>query len=199
VTPPAAAGDNWYPDKFWVSKKGAVNRPPRYGDLFNTPPLDRFRRPLSFERTDSRTGQIEQVQWFGAFVLSPSCELGAKATPSSSVLIARVKNAKGVNAGDLARIVTGWNPGSIGPTVAFAHFAYLAPVTFSKTHNEVMFVDYHETAWVTSQDLFNSKRIAALDHDARVSPRKSIYELFILDFNASAKDNFVGYTTPRSR
>ncbi len=170
--------DNWYPQKYWVDKNEAKNRPSRYGDLFNTPPLDRSGMPLSFERTNTNTntGQIERLPWFGALVLSPSCELGAKSKPGSPVLIARVKNAHSVDPGDLAKIVAGWKRGSEGAVVAFAHFAYVAPVTFSKTHNEVMFIDYHDTAWVKSEDLISAKRIAALDHDARVSLiRREIY------------------------
>lgn len=178
MTDPSSAADTdiWYPKQYWVAKEEASKRPPRCGDLFNAPLTDRTGRPLSFERADPATGQVKQVPWFGAFILSPSCELGAKAKEGSPIQIARVKSASSVDPADRAKIVTGWSQAADRPVIAFAYLAYLAPVTFSKTHNEEMFVDYHETAWVNSQDLFGAGRIAALDHDARVSLiRREIY------------------------
>ena len=172
----AADTDLWYQKQYWVTKEEAPKRPPRCRELPNAPLTDRTGLPLSFERADLATGQVKQVPWFGAFILSTSCELGAKAKEGIPVQIARVKNLAGVNPADCAKIVTGWSQGSSGPTIAFAYFAYLAPVAFSKNHNEEMFVDYHETVWVNSQDLLGARRVAALDHDARVSLiRREIY------------------------
>lgn len=92
------------------------------------------------------------------------------------VHVARVKGLLSAPSDAQAQVAAGWKEGTNGLQVAFASFAYLAPVLFSISHNTPMFVDYRETVWVKYSDLKTAGRIAALDDDGRVALiRREIY------------------------
>jgi hypothetical protein len=92
------------------------------------------------------------------------------------IQVARVKELLSAPPDAQAQVAAGWKEGVSGAQVAFASFAYLAPVFFSASHNTPMFVDYRETVWVKYSELKAAGRIAALDHDGRVALiRREIY------------------------
>lgn len=175
----ANLGDAWYPDEYWVAPPADVQRPFRYGDLFFTPATDAFDRALV--NSSKRARQVlfqggPSEPWHAVFVLSPSCDLVSKSTDSSLIQVARVKGLLSAPPDAQAQVAAGWKEGANGGQVAFASFAYLAPVLFSTSHNTPMFVDYRETVWVKYSDLKAAGRIAALDHDGRVALiRREIY------------------------
>lgn len=168
--------DSWYPRDFWVPDNEKDNYPLRYGDLFEAPKSDCFGRELNREITNQTTGGKVLEPWLAAIPLSPSCELGAKAKPDSLILLALVRSLAGSTPDVKAAVSTGWSYKGGVKQVAFSKLMYLAPVDYSTTHNEMMFADFTETVWVRYEELIKLKRIAALDHDARVGLiRREIY------------------------
>ena len=159
--------DPWYVDDYWVTQDQMDLRPFRYGDLFNAPEVDINGTPLLAVSPKSEDEESKQEPWLGALVLSPSCEMGAKAGKGKPVLIARVKDASLLEPDILPKLQLGWKDDGQYKTVAYAKLAYLRPVPFSARHNIHSFIDYTQTAWVDYEELCLAKRVAALDHDAR--------------------------------
>lgn len=159
----------WYPrpDDYWVPAAEADERPNRYGDLFHTPAHDAHGAPLT-----DKSG----VLWHAVMALSPSCELIAKAKPTDTVEVARVLRLDSQASQAAKAIVAGWQEKNSRITIAFAHTVFLAPVPDHATHAVPMFAHLKSTTRVTLADLRQADRIAALDHDARVSIiRRDIY------------------------
>lgn len=159
----------WYPrpDDYWVPDAEADERPYRYGDLFHAPSHDVHGAPLS-----DKGG----APWHAVMVLAPSCELVAKAKPTDAVEVARVLPLNSQDPKAARAIVTGWQEKDSRITIAFAHTVFLAPVPDHATHAGPMFAHLKSTTRVTLADLRLAGRIAALDHDARVSIiRRDIY------------------------
>jgi len=176
VTSNIAESDSWYPEDYWVGEAKSAAYPFRYGDLFHPPVIDQIDLGPKRERDDLIAEEVRDNSWFGALVLSPSCELGAKAKAESRILVGRVSHMRNLRPGDKAKIVTGWSQTNTGKKIAFGKYAYLAPVNYSKSHDEIMFVDFTQTVWINFSDLETQGRIAALDHDARTSLiRREIY------------------------
>jgi len=176
VSSQEALSEAWYPSDYWVPEGKLSSYPVRYGDLLEAPSVDRFGRQIRTKIPKTGTSEEGVKPWFAALILSPSCELGAKAKPSSTFLVARVRNFTGFDSSDILKISTGWGGVNGKKVIAYAKFAYLAPVSYSKTHNEMMFADYSDTAWITHDEFIKLNRIAALDHDARVGlMRREIY------------------------
>lgn len=179
MSPIANFSDAWYPSEYWVTPPADVQRPFRYGDLFFTPATDVFDRALV--NISKRAQQVllqggPPEPWHAVFILSPSCDLVSKSTDSSLIQVARVKELLNAPPDAQAQVAAGWKEGANGAQVAFASFAYIAPVLFSDSHNTPMFVDYRETVWVKYSDLKAAGRIAALNHDGRVALiRREIY------------------------
>ncbi|MBI1352495.1 MAG: hypothetical protein GC156_15440 [Actinomycetales bacterium] len=147
----------------------ASEYPYRYGDLFKAPTADAFGRDLI------STGK-KPAPWMGVLVLSPSCELVTKAGDDDPVTVARVRDLSRQSASQRAQVSAGWKDTPDGPSVAFASFAYLAPVPWVEGFTDQMYADFRQIAVVRYGDLKSAGRVAALDHEARVALiRRELY------------------------
>jgi hypothetical protein len=90
-------GDAWYPPaaEYWVEASDADAYPYRYGDLFRTPDV-------------STCKTTKGAPWRAVQILHPSCELGAKATETTEVLVARVYRVNEYGAKSRGPIRTGF-------------------------------------------------------------------------------------------
>ena len=162
--------DAWYPppEGYWVPAVEENQYPFRYGDLFFTPP-----RSTSGQRL-VRAGDGQP--WHGVLALSPSCEMGAKAKPSSAIEVARVVPLSAQPQDAQPAIVTGWREKDSRVLIAYAHTVFLAGVPWSAAHRDGMFANLRETGRVSMADLSAAGRVAAMTHDCRVSViRRELY------------------------
>lgn len=169
AAPAAVVSDAWYPlpETYWVSPHEDQQRPLRYGDLFHAPTHGGAGQQLT--RKDGQP-------WHAVMVLSPSCELIAKAKDDAAVEVARVLPLSAQDSSAAAAIVAGWQEKEGRITVAFAHTVFLAGVPHAPRHAEAMFANLKDTVRVRMADLRAAGRIAALDHDARVAVmRREVY------------------------
>lgn len=161
--------DPWYPERFWVEDTQQDQYPFRYGDLFHAPRTDVNGRELM------STGS-KRLPWLAVLVVSPSCDLVSKANDQSSITVVRVKDLSRSSGPQQAMIAAGWKHTDRGAAVAYASFAYLAPVWEVPGFERAMYADYRDVAVVRYGDLESVGRVAALDHDARVALiRREIY------------------------
>ena len=101
AAPAAVVSDAWYPlpETYWVSPHEDQQRPLRYGDLFHAPTHGGAGQQLT--RKDGQP-------WHAVMVLSPSCELIAKAKDDAAVEVARVLPLSAQDSSAAAAIVAGW-------------------------------------------------------------------------------------------
>jgi hypothetical protein len=162
--------DNWYPapEQYWVPANEEEMYPFRYGDLFFAPSTGTSGRPL-VRASDGKP-------WHAVLALSPSCEMGAKAKPSSAIEIARVIPLEAQPQDSQASIITGWQERDGRVAIAYAHTVFLAGVPWSTDHQDAMFANLRETVRVSMEHLSSAGRIAAMTHDCRVAIiRRELY------------------------
>ena len=165
----ATVSDAWYPapDQYWVIPPADDARPSRYGDLYRAPATSATGQPLT--SGDGRP-------WLAVLVLTPSCELISKAKDDAAVEVARVLPLAAQAPKPAAAIVAGWQEQESRVAVAYANMIFLAGVPHAPGHDDGMFADLRQTVRVRLGDLREAGRIAALDHDARVSViRRELY------------------------
>ncbi len=162
--------DAWYPppEGYWVSEAEQNQYPLRYGDLFFTPPASTSGQRLV------RAGDGQP--WHGVLALSPSCEMGAKAKPTSAIEVARVVPLSAQPQDAQPAIITGWQEKDGRVLIAYAHTVFLAGVPWSAGHRDGMFVNLRETVRVSMADLSAAGRVSAMTHDCRVCViRRELY------------------------
>lgn len=165
----ATASDAWYPapDNYWVAPPDDEGRPSRYGDLFRAPAVGAGGQPLV---------NSDKQPWLAVLVLTPSCELISKAKNGATVEVARVLPLAAQDPTPAKAIITGWQEKDSRITVAYASTVFLAGVPHVDSHVEAMFADLKQTVRVPLGELRAAGRVAALDHNARVSViRREIY------------------------
>lgn len=151
------ARDSFYPPtaEYWVDPAEAHAYPLRYGDLCATPRVPELRR---------KTGKY----WHRVLVLSPSCEMGAKATDSTQVLVARVYAADdGIGEKQRAAVRMGWQENGGRRKVAHAATMWLAPPPNGPQDRD-LFADFRTARPVPLADLRTAGRVAAMTHEARL-------------------------------
>jgi hypothetical protein len=108
-------------------------------------------------------------------VLHPSCELGAKATDTTEVLVARVYRVNEYGTNSRGPIRTGFIERGGQIQVAAANTFWLPPEPDS-ADGEDQFTDFRWCQRVPLRELRTAGRLAALDHDARVALiRRELY------------------------
>jgi hypothetical protein len=132
-----------------------TNTPFRYGDLFATPDL-----PVC----QTKKG----APWRAVQVLYPSCELGAKATESTDVLVGRVHQVKDMGANQRPAIRLGFIEKEGQIQIALANTFWLPPVPDSPDAED-QFSDFRCCQRVPLAQLLLAGRLAAMTHDARVA------------------------------
>ncbi|MEP6665604.1 MAG: hypothetical protein ABJA81_04055 [Nocardioidaceae bacterium] len=166
---PVPASDAWYlaRDRYWVAADADPPPPFRHGDLFHTPAVNVDGVPLA-----TSDGSL----WHAAMVLSPSCKLVSKVKDDDPIEVARVVPLSIQPPKEAAAIAAGWQEKDGRLRVAFAHTVFLAGVPESTSHTDGMFAHLKTTTRVRMRELRAVGRIAALDHDARVSViRRELY------------------------
>ncbi len=157
------AGDSWYPEaaEYWFNTE-EFDYPFRHGDLFNTP---------GTKLCTTTKGK----PWTAVLVVHPSCELGAKATEDTEVLVARVNrvDAHGPNSRPRLRVGFAEKDGEV--VVAYANTFWLAPPPGSDADAD-LYADFRVTQRVPLRDLAAVGRLGAMSHEARAYLiRREIY------------------------
>ena len=157
------AGDSWYPksSEYWFDAE-EYDYPFRYGDMFNCP-------------DNPACTTTRGRPWGAVLILTPSCELGAKATADTEVLVMRVNqiNALGTNSRALVRVGFAEKQGKV--VVAHANTFWLAPPPGAD--DEIDFYgDFRVAQRVPLRELIEGGRIGAMSHEARAYLiRREIY------------------------
>jgi hypothetical protein len=108
--------DAWYPDAsvYWVAPSEAQEYPFRYGDLFATPDVAECK---------TKKGAL----WQAVLVVHPSCELGAKATDTTEVLVARVRRVAEIGANQRPALRVGFAERDGQNLIALVNTFWLPP------------------------------------------------------------------------
>lgn len=141
--------DAWYPPaaEYWVPKEETAAYPLRYGDLL----------PAPDGCTDSKGRP-----WTGSLVLTPNCELGAKARPETQVTVARVREVTVLGKKQHNAVRLGWQERDGRLLVAHSATFWLAP---TDAEGPDCFVRFNDCAIVPLGAL--PERAAAMTHTAR--------------------------------
>lgn len=158
------AADAWYPaaDDYWVEQDQEAAYPYRYGDLFNTPAISECK---------TKKGQ----PWRAVLVVHPSCELGAKATDETEVLVARVYSVSDIGATQRDSVRAGWLEREGEILIAHASTFWM-PTPHDRLETPDLYADFRRCQRVPLPALSDSGRVGAMSHDARLYlVRREIY------------------------
>lgn len=100
-------------------------------------------------------------------VLSPSCELNAKASGDTAVVVARVNAVASLSSRQHAVVRVGWREEDLVVKVAHANTFWLPPLV-NQGDDRDWYADFRRVASVDLQSLTESGRESCMSHDARV-------------------------------
>ena len=131
--------DAWYPAAadYWVRGDEEAEYPSRYGDLFAAPDVAQCK---------TKKG----LPWRAVQILYPSCEIGAKATESTEVQVARVQVVSSMSAKVRAPLRLGFAERDGELQVALANTFWLPP-TPGTPDDEDQFSDFRTCQRVPSR------------------------------------------------
>lgn len=157
--------DQWYPraEEYWVPEAQVTEYPIRYGDLFVTP-------------ENSACVTTSGKPWKQTLVLHPSCELGAKASDDTYVLVARVNKVTDMGSSQRSRVRTGWSEKDGQVFIAHANTFWMPPYPGQDSSEDDWYADFRKLASIPLSELTQAGRVAALTHEARIYlVRREIY------------------------
>jgi hypothetical protein len=126
----------------------------RYGDVFGTP-------------DSPACATTKGKRWEHVIVLHPSCELGAKSTGDTAVLVARVNPVASLSPRQHAVIRVGWREEDLVVKIAHANTFWMPPLP-NQVNDVDWYADFRRFASVDLKSLIESGREACMTNDARV-------------------------------
>jgi hypothetical protein len=156
--------DAWYPDAsvYWVALSEARKYPFRYGDLFATPDVAECK---------TKKGAL----WQSVLVVHPSCELGAKTTDTTEVLVARVQRVAEIGINQRPTLRVGFAERDGQNLIALANTFWLPPEP-GAAESDDQYADFRCCQRVPLAAMRSAGRLAAMTHDARIALiRREIY------------------------